>query len=311
MLGGLAQRRRFPNEHGDRLAPAALTQERGTEGLVALARQARIVLPEPRAILAERLLDGLALGRRAARAPGRRLAQLREAFVRLRDPLLRGTHPPGDRRHEIALDARARRVGRAGEVLGARQPRLGGGEELGRRLRLAPRQLQHERQVVARVGGARLAREHAAVGVDGAGEVTLGVAHDAERVAGLEQLGLRGERRLQLGARRRPVLARDEGRRQGQPRLGEIGPHAQESAQLLDGAVEVAHRVQGQAQARAGLGEVGAQPQRIAQGHRRRHHLAARDERPAVLVRARRLGRGRRRRARRRGDGRRRRRGAR
>src|SRR5256885_4431288 len=62
-LGGLAQRGRFPNQHGDRLTPAALTQERGTEGLVALARQARIVFPEPRAILAERLLDGLAFGR--------------------------------------------------------------------------------------------------------------------------------------------------------------------------------------------------------------------------------------------------------
>src|SRR5206468_1593290 len=44
----------------------APTASSGAQRLVALARQPRVVLPESRAVLAERLLDGLALGRRPA-----------------------------------------------------------------------------------------------------------------------------------------------------------------------------------------------------------------------------------------------------
>src|SRR3989454_303328 len=59
-------RERSQRSYTDQSSAATLAHERGAQRLVALARQPRVVHPESRAVLAERLLDGLALGRRPA-----------------------------------------------------------------------------------------------------------------------------------------------------------------------------------------------------------------------------------------------------
>src|SRR2546430_8411079 len=51
-----------------------------------------------------------------------------------RSPLLGRPEPPHDGHRQIALDSQTSRIGRAREILRPRVPRLGGGEELRRRL---------------------------------------------------------------------------------------------------------------------------------------------------------------------------------
>ena len=67
-LRRLAERGGFADQDGYGLAGASLAQQRGAKGLVALANDAGIVEPEPRAIFGKGLLDRLALGRRSAGA---------------------------------------------------------------------------------------------------------------------------------------------------------------------------------------------------------------------------------------------------
>jgi hypothetical protein len=166
--------------------------------------------------------------------------------------------------------------------------RLRGRHELRRGLGIALGQLEQEGQAVACVHLARLGREDAAVCVDGAGDITLGVAHDAEAVARVERLGLGSEHTLQLFAGRRPLLARDQHARQGQAQWQGIGLAAEPGAQLFRRGVEIAHGGERGAEPGARIHLVGLGAERLAEGGGRGHHLPTCEQRSTAVERGRR-----------------------
>src|SRR5207244_11828431 len=187
-LRWLAQRGGLADQHRHRFAYASMPEQRATQRVVAVRPEVREVPPERNSVVPKRLLDGLAIGRRAPAPPQRDLAELRQRFVCLRHPLLGRPEPPPDGHRQTALGPQASRIDRAREILRPRVPRLGGGEELRRRLGIALHQPQHEREVVARIVVLRVAREDTTVCVDRPVEVALRVAHDAQAVVRLTQV---------------------------------------------------------------------------------------------------------------------------
>src|SRR5207237_2841253 len=109
-LRRLAQRPGLADQHGHRLARAPSPQQRAPDGVVAVRREVREVPPEPRPIVAERMLDRLLVARHAPAPSERHLTELRERFVGPRDPLLGRAGPPPDGQRAIELDAAARGV---------------------------------------------------------------------------------------------------------------------------------------------------------------------------------------------------------
>ena len=153
----------------------------------------------------------------------------------------------------------------------------------GRGLGLASRQLEHEPQVVTRVLLLRIGGEHAPVGVDGAADIALSVAHDAEHVPRLQPIGLHAQHALELLAGGRPFLPRDQRRGQRQAGVDGVRLPPQRGPQLLDRAVEITEVVERLAERRPGGDEIWLQPQRLPQRRRRGGHLAAGDERLTTL----------------------------
>src|SRR5439155_13896307 len=123
-------------------------------------RQLRIVAPERGPVVAERLLDGATLGRGATDLAECGLPQLAERAAGFERSLIGRPRPPRDRARQLRLDAEAPRVRRTREELGARVPRARSGQKLRRGLGVAMRELQQERQVVARVRLVGIADEH-------------------------------------------------------------------------------------------------------------------------------------------------------
>src|SRR3989454_10210978 len=96
-------------------------------------------------------------------------------------------------------------------------------------------ELQHEADVVPGVEILRVGSGGAAVRVDGAVQVTPRIAHDAESVMSLPEIGVSAEHRFELEARRLPLAPGNQRGGQRQPWSDRVGVPAQRRAQLLDG----------------------------------------------------------------------------
>ena len=139
--------------------------------------------------------------------------------------------------------------------------------------------------MIVGVGLLRIDGEDPPILVDRGAHLALGVAHDAEREARIGTIRLAPHHRVELGARRRPLLAGNVDAGQRQARGGRIRLALQGRPQLLDRAVEVTQLPERHPQADARVDQLRVQPKRLTQRGRGGDQVPLGDQGAAALER--------------------------